>query len=107
MDRLPPRLLQKLERLAAARIRLLPLPAIETHFVLERDGFAALVEQHDRDFGQVGAAGLVTPQGLAVLVWQAGKPFFVHKKTRIAATDEQVLRLREFTADLEEAIRRG
>lgn len=104
MNSLPPRVLRKLEKLAAARIQILPLPAIGSYCVLEREGFAALVERLEDDFGHIGAAGLVTSEGLAVLVWEGHQPLFVNKKTTWPATEEQVSRLREFSAALEEAL---
>ena len=92
------------ERLAAAGIQLLPLPGITTHYVLERDGFAALVERAADGFGQIGSAGRVTEQGLAVLLWRDGHPFFVTKSSNTPAEDTEVADLRRFTADLEHAL---
>ena len=100
---LPPRL----ERLAAAGIRLLPVTDITTHFVLERDGFAALVERTPDGFGSAGAAGLLTEDGLALLVWRTGRAFFVRKGTEREATPAQVDALRAFASDLEKALRSG
>ena len=92
------------ERLAAAGIQLLPLPGITTHYVLERDGFAALVERAADGFGQIGSAGRVTEQGLAVLLWRNGQPFFVTKNSNTPAGETEVATLRRFTADVEQAL---
>lgn len=97
---------EQLERLAAARIQLLPLPAITSHFVFERDGFAALVERTEEGFGQIGSAGLVTERGLAVLVWREQGPVFVVKGLERPAAAEEVDRLRQFSRDLAGALHR-
>lgn len=88
------------ERLVAAKIQLLPLPEIATHFVFERDGFVALVERRDDGFGRVGAAGLWTEKGLAPLVWRGDQAFFVLKEIEHLASDIDVQKLRNFQADL-------
>jgi hypothetical protein len=96
---------EKFERLVAAGIQLLPLTGIATHFVFERDGFAALVERQDEAFGQIGGAGLLCEKGLAVLVWRGNEPYFVAKGFEQLAVPEQVDALRRFSADLEQALR--
>jgi len=93
-----------LQRLAAAAITLLPVD-IETHFMFERDGFIALVERRGNDFGNVGAAGLLTSTGLAPLVWRNDRPVFVNRGTSLDAAPEQVESLRRFQSDLEAALR--
>jgi hypothetical protein len=93
-----------LERLAAARITLVPAD-LRKHHILERDGFIALVERTaDGGFGRVGAAGLLTESGLAPLVWRGATAFFVAKGLEVAASDEQVVALRTFQADLENTL---
>jgi hypothetical protein len=94
----------KFQKLVDFHIQLLPLPEVETHFVFERDGFAALVERRDNDFGGIGTAGLLNEKGVAPLVWRGGSPFFVAKGFEQAATPEQVQRLRAFQADLTTAL---
>lgn len=94
---------QKLERLAQAGIQLIPAD-IRTHYILERDGFVALVERRGDDFGVAGAAGLLTEKGLAPLVWRGGSAFFVAKGFERQATPEQVELLRTFQAALESAL---
>ena len=93
------------EKLAAARINLLPNTGFETHFIFERDGFVALVERTENGFGQIGSSALLTDQGMAVLVWRADDPWFVHKGFEQRATSAQVEALRGFAADLHAALR--
>lgn len=94
-----------LERLVAARIQLLPLTQIERHWVFERDGFVSLVERtRDDRFGCIGSAGLLTGQGMAVLIQRGEEHFFVAKGFEQPATAEQVARLREFARELRDAI---
>jgi hypothetical protein len=92
---------QILERLAAANIQLLPLTQIQRHWVFERDGFVSLVERTvDGGFGNIGAPGLLTSQGMAVLVNNA----FVAKGINVPASEEQVESLRAFSRDLQAAL---
>lgn len=93
----------KLERLARAGIQLIPAD-LRQHYLLERDGFIALVERRNDEFGAAGAAGLLTENGMAPLVWQEGRAFFVARGFRQEATGEQVRLLRRFQADLEAAL---
>jgi hypothetical protein len=93
-----------LERLAASGIDLLPLTAIETHYVFHRDGFATLVEKTGDGFGAAGSAGLLTEKGFAALVQSGGESFFVAKGYRRQASPAEVDRLRAFAADLEIAL---
>ncbi len=94
-----------LERLVAARIQLLPDTGITTHFVFERDGFAALVQRQGEGFGGMGAPGLMTEKGLAVLIWREHEPWFVRKAFERHATDEEVTAMLSFAADLEAALK--
>ncbi len=93
-----------LERLAAARIDLLPLPGLTTHFAFHRDGFVALVERTPEGFGAIGSSGLLTEQGFAALVWRGDVAFFVRKGFEQAASAEEVERLRAFSSELEAAL---
>jgi hypothetical protein len=95
---------EQIERLAAAQIQLVAVPGIRSHFVFERGGFAALVERTERGFGQIGSAGLVTRDGLAVLVWRGEKAFFVRKDFERPAAPEEIEQLRQFARDLAEAL---
>ena len=94
----------KFQKLVDFNIQLLPIPEIETHFVFERDGFAALVERRNNDFGRIGTAGLLNEQGVAPLVWRNDKPFFVAKGFEQPATQAQVNKLRAFQDDLAAAL---
>lgn len=100
-------LMEKLERLAASGIRLLPAHEIPTHFVLERDGYAALVERTEEGFGAIGSPGLLTEEGFAALVWRGEDAWFVRKGYSEAATPEQVQALRRFAGDLGSALTVG
>lgn len=94
-----------LERLAAARINLLPLVEIATHWVFERDGFIALVERTpDNGFGRIGAPGLLTERGMAVLIHRGDKSVFVAKGFEQEAGAGQIEDLRRFARDLERAL---
>lgn len=95
---------RQLERLAAASIQLVAVPGIRSHYVFERGGFAALVERTESGFGQIGSAGLVTPDGLAVLIWRGEQPFFVRKAFERPAAPEEVEQLRAFARDLADAL---
>jgi len=95
---------EKLHKLVEANIQLLPLPEITTHFVFERDGFVALVERRNDEFGAVGTAGRLTDKGIAPLVWRSGQPFFLAKAFEEPASGEQVEQLRTFQADLMAAL---
>lgn len=92
------------ERLVAANIQILPVPEIQTHFVFERDGFASLVERRPDGFGRSGAAGMLTEQGFAALVWRGTQPVFVGKGFEQMASSEQVDALRRFQNDVETAL---
>lgn len=90
-----------LERLAAARINVVPAD-LDRHHILERDGFIVLVERTETGgFGRVGAAGLLTEKGLAPLIWRGAQGFFVARGLEVAASEEQVSALRAFQTDLE------
>ncbi len=94
-----------LERLAAARIQLLPLTQLERHWVFERDGFISLVERTiEGGFGNIGAPGLWTERGMAVLTRRGNGHVFAAKGYEVAATIEQVETLRRFAGDLEAAL---
>jgi hypothetical protein len=99
-----PVLLAALERLAAARIEIIPTPGLTRHVVLARDGFASLVERTATGFGGIGAAGRVDSRGFAALVWRDGGPVFVSKQGEQTATPEEVETLRKFSADLAAAL---
>lgn len=94
----------KLSRLAAAGIQFIPVAELSRHLLVERDGFAALVERKEAGFGNIGAAGLATARGLAPLTWREDKPYFVAKGFEQPATAEQVDQIRRFEQDLRAAL---
>jgi hypothetical protein len=96
---------ERLERLAAANIQLLPALDITSHFVFERDGFIALVERSGDGFGSIGSAGILTGQGMAVPVWRGSRCFFVARNLEREASADEVEGLRAFSRDLENALR--
>ena len=90
-----------IERLARAGFQLLPAFSITTHYVLERDGFVALVERLPTgDFGRIGAPGLLTDGAIAQLLWKKEGPRFVAQGLNQPAAPGQVESLRRFAADL-------
>jgi hypothetical protein len=95
---------EKLERLAAAGIQLLPAVEITTHYIFERDGFVALVERKPDGFGGVGSAGILTGNGFAALVRRGERSYFVARNFEQEAAPEQVAALRRFSADLTGAL---
>ena len=97
---LDPKLLAQLERIAAARIQLLSLPQVNSHFAFERDGFVILVEKREDGFGGVGAPGLLSECGFAPLL----NGEFVAKGFRRAASEEEQTTMRAFLADLQAAL---
>ena len=100
-----PSLTDKLERLAATGIQIIPME-ITSHFILERDGYVAFVERRDDAFGNIGAPGLMTERGYAALIWRGDQAFFAGKGFEQPASSEQVQKIRAFASDLENALRR-
>ena len=91
-----------------AGFQLLPAFSIHSHYVLERDGFVALVERlPDGGFGKAGAPGVLLDGAFAVLVWKQEQAFFVTKGQQVLATTEQIEVLRQFDADLNRALATG
>jgi hypothetical protein len=106
-----PELVRALEALAAKGIEILPIQpppngksALDRHFVLFRAGYAALVERTESGFGRVGTAGIVTPNGLAMLVERDGGARFVIREHEQAPEPGEIDELRQFQADLIQAI---
>ena len=65
----------------------------------------SLVERTAAGLGGIGAPGLLTERGVAMLVWRGEQAFFVVKDWEQEAVPAQVEALRRFAADLEEALR--
>jgi hypothetical protein len=98
--------IEKLEKLAAAGIQLIPAQDLGAHFLFERDGFVSLVVRTpENGFGNIGAPGLLTQAGLAMLVWRGSEGWFVRRSFEQRATDEQIHKLRAFARDLEDALK--
>lgn len=96
----------RLEKLAAAGIQLFA-DGVQSHYILERDGFVAFVERKGDDFGNIGAPGLMTEKGFAALVWRGERAFFIARGFEQVATDDQVQKIRDFADDLERALARN
>ena len=54
--------------------------------------------------GTQGSTGMLTPQGLAYLVWRDGQPLLASKGAEVPATPEQVEAIRKFSEDLKAAL---
>ena len=93
----------QLEKLAAAGIQIIPAE-ITSHYILERDGFVSFVERRENGFDNIGAPGLMTEHGFAALVWRSGQGVFIARGFEQPATDEQVRKIRQFTADLQNVL---
>lgn len=92
-------LLDKLERIAAAGISMLPSP-LEHHFVFTRDGMAVLVERRGEGFGGIGSPGRITANGFEPLVDDGGTRSFVFKGQRTAAQPQEADSARELLRTL-------
>ncbi len=97
-------MMEKLQRLAAAGISMLPAGEISSHYVFARGSFVALVERLPDGFGSIGSAGLLSGCGMAVLVQRDGHEYFVSRQSKLEATPEQVSGLRSFASDLAGAL---
>jgi hypothetical protein len=51
-----------------------------------------------------GSTGMLTPQGLAFLVWRDGQPILGSKGAETPATPEQVEAIQKFSEDLKTAL---
>jgi hypothetical protein len=54
--------------------------------------------------GSQGSTGMLTPQGLAFLVWRDGQPVLASKGAETPATPEQVEAIHKFSEDLKTAL---
>jgi hypothetical protein len=95
----------RLERLAALGIQLVLLPGLERYYVFARGSCATLVERTESGFGRIGTAGMVTEHGMEMLIWREEKPYFVAKHMERPATNEEVSALRQFSSDLQRALK--
>ena len=89
-------------RLARSHIQL--AADAKAHGLFTRDSCIALVERTGDRFGSIGSTGLMTPSGLAYLVWRDGHALLVGKGGETAAEPEQVEAIRKFSEDLKAAL---
>jgi hypothetical protein len=54
--------------------------------------------------GSQGSTGVLTPQGLAFLIWRDGQPLLAAKGVETPATPEQVEAIQKFSEDLKLAL---
>ena len=87
-------------RLAARGILPVEMPGLALFAIFARDGFAVLVEQRGQRFVRMGAPGILTEQGLGMLIWRGEAPWVVSKGSQREATAAEVAALRQFTADV-------
>jgi hypothetical protein len=99
-----PKLLVQLERLAASRIQILPVPEIASHFVLERNGCVVLVERREDGFGAIGSPGALSDQGFAALVQRDGRDWFIGRNESREATESEAAEARGLYRDLREIL---
>lgn len=99
-----PALLSRLETIAAAGIRILPVPQIPGHFVFERDECVVLVERRENGFGGIGSPGLLTVNGFEALIERNGRPVFVSKAGERSPEPGQADAARRLLQDLKQAL---
>jgi hypothetical protein len=97
-------LLACFQRLIDAGMDVIPSADIQNHLVVGRGEWAALIRIANGKLVGVGAAGKMSAHGFAPLISDQSGSAFVVKSYREPATDDQVLRVRSFAADLEQAI---
>jgi hypothetical protein len=78
----------------------------QTHFVFAREDCIALVERREAfgSIGSIGSTGMMTPRGLAYLVWRDGQAWLASKGCSLAADEAQVAAIRRFSRDLASAL---
>jgi hypothetical protein len=99
-----PKLLAQLERIASSSIQILPVPEIASHFVLERNGCAVLVERRENGFGAIGSPGSLSDKGFSALVQRDGRDWFIGKNELRAATESEAAEARRLYRDLREIL---
>jgi hypothetical protein len=105
MDGIPASVLGTLQRLAAQGFELLPMPELETHYVVTRDGIVAMVERReDGSFGSSGNPGKLTDRGLALFVRRGDRFLFVAKGLEEEATPEEAASAQGFASELRRAL---
>jgi hypothetical protein len=76
------------------------LTETRSHCIFTRDNCIALVERTPVGFGSIGGTGVLTPRGLAYLVWRDGRAFLAGKGFEQPATEDEVAAVRKFSEDL-------
>jgi len=94
------------ERLAALGFDIAPIPSVTGHAVLTREGYAALVPVRGGEFGAAGAPGIITPDGLAPLVWRGEEAWFVRKGFERRATQGEIDAVQAFLRDVKVSLDR-
>ena len=102
---MPTQIEQRVQRLLAANIQIVPLSDSDRYVAFERNGFIALVERTENGFGRIGSAGMLTEHGFSTLLFKNGRPFFVARHSESAALQQDVQNLRAFQTDLEAALK--
>jgi hypothetical protein len=90
-------------RLETAGIQL--VAETDSHFLFTRENCIALVERRGGEAGPIGSTGMMTPHGLAYLVWRDGLAYLKSKSAESPAGDSEVAAIRRFSQDLESALR--
>ena len=75
-----------------------------THYLLVRGECIALVERTEAGCGSIGGTGILTPNGLAFLVWRDGRALLAAKGSEVEAGDVQVEDIRRFSQDVKAAL---
>ena len=91
------------QRLAVSAIQL--VAETSSHFLFTRKNFIALVERRGEEIGSIGSTGVLTEHGLAYLVWRGTEAFLKSKSAEMPAGDAEVAAMRQFSQDLESALR--
>lgn len=91
----------QLERLAALGIQRVEALEMAHFVVVSRDRFAALLEHRNGRIVRIGTAGIVTEQGLGMLLWRGEEARVVGKGMDRVASREEVESLRRFSSDIQ------
>ena len=95
---MPPEIAQRL------RERSIEIVETEKHYLLTRGECLALVERTPEGIGSIGSTGMLTPNGLAFLVWQDGSAMLAAKGNFTAATASQARAIGDFSSDLKSVL---
>jgi len=102
---LSPHQVSILERLVAAKIGPITLPAYPSAICVYRDGFvAALIPNSSGGFSLLGEPGYLLDGRLAVAIEREGHKQFVFKQKSIPVTEDLANKLASFRSDLLSAL---